>query len=159
MEQELSEIAVEVNSIFDNMSIDVLNKIPQNIRDFFKKNASTTYNFKYDKTKGLEEQNIKNRTKGVIALLYRNYICDEAERKEYDSIYLEFLNKKEEEKRALYNPDDIFKKAKIEEQKSIKEDGYRENEKIESLEITNNELGIIKKIINKIISFFKKIDF
>ena len=28
--KELSEVAVEINSIFENMSIDLLNKIPQN---------------------------------------------------------------------------------------------------------------------------------
>ena len=110
MEQEINEIAVEINSIFDNMSIDVLNKIPLKIRNFFKNNASRTYSFEYDKTKSLNEQNIKDKTRGIIALLYRDYICDDIERKEYNHIYTEFLNKKEEEKRALYNPNDIFKK-------------------------------------------------
>lgn len=111
MEQEINEIAVEINSIFDNMSIDVLNKIPLKIRDFFKNNASSTYSFEYDKTKSLNEQNIKDKTRGIIALLYRDYICDDVERKEYNDIYAKFLNKKEEEKRILYNPNNIFKKA------------------------------------------------
>ena len=110
MEQEMKEVAVEINSIFDNMSMDVLNKIPLKVRDFFKNNASSTYSFQYDKTKSLNEQNIKNKTRGIIALLYRDYICNEAEREEYNYIYTKFFNKKEEEKRALYNPNDIFKK-------------------------------------------------
>jgi len=111
MEQEINEVAVEINSIFDNMSIDVLNKIPSKIRNFFKNNASSTYSFEYDKTKSLNEQNIKDKTRGIIALLYRDYVCNDVERKEYNDIYTKFLNKKEKEKRALYNPNNIFKKS------------------------------------------------
>ena len=111
MENEMKEVAVEINSIFDNMSADVLNKIPLKIRNFFKNNASNTYSFEYDTTKSLNEQNIKDKTRGIIALLYREYICNDIERKEYDAIYTDFLNKKEEEKRAEYNPNNIFKKS------------------------------------------------
>lgn len=109
MKQEINDVAVELNSIFDNMSQDILNKIPLKIRQFFKNNASSTYSFEYDKTKSLNEQNIKDKTRGIIAILYRDYICDEDEKKEYNNIYRDFLNKKEEEKRNLYNPNDIFK--------------------------------------------------
>ena len=59
MTQEISEVSVEINEIFNNMSIDLLNKIPLNVRDFFKNNASNTYTFEYDTTKSLNEQNIK----------------------------------------------------------------------------------------------------
>ena len=51
MEKEINEVAVEINSIFDNMSIELLNKIPLKIRKFFKNNASNKYIFEYDKTK------------------------------------------------------------------------------------------------------------
>ena len=73
--KELSEAAVEINSIFENMSIDLLNKIPKNLQDFFCKIASTTYTFNYDKFKTLKEQNLKPETQGIIALIYSNYLC------------------------------------------------------------------------------------
>ncbi len=142
MEQEFYEVAVEINSIFDNMSIEVLNKIPLKVRDFFKNNASTTYSFTYDKTKSLNEQNIKDKTRGIIAILYRDYICDEIEKKEYNDMYTEYLNKKEEEKRILYNPDDIFKKANV--------------ENTNYLEVIDNKTSLIKRIFNKILKFFRK---
>ena len=151
MEQEINEVAVEINSIFDNMSIDVLNKIPLKIRNFFKNNASSTYSFEYDKTKSLNEQNIKDKTRVMIALLYRDYVCDDAERKEYNDIYTEFLNKKEEEKRTLYNPNDIFKKA----DNKIFENNY-DTENTNYLEVINNKPNFIKRIFNKILSFLKK---
>ena len=151
MEQEISEVAVEINSIFSNMSIDILNKIPLKIRDFFKNNASNTYRFEYDKTKRLNEQNIKDKTRGIIALLYRDYICDDDERKEYNDIYTKFLNEKENEKRALYNPDNIFKKAN----NAIIENNF-DSENTNYLQVINDKPNIIKRIFNKILSFLKK---
>ena len=151
MEQEINEVAVEMNLIFDNMSIDVLNKIPLKIRNFFKNNASSTYSFEYDKTKSLNEQNIKDKTRGIIALLYRDYVCNDVERKEYNDIYTKFLNKKEEEKRNLYNPNDIFKKA----DNKICENNY-ETENTNYLEVVNNKPSFIKRIFNKILSFFNR---
>lgn len=58
---------------------------------------------------------------------------------------------KEEVKRALYNPQYIFKKAKDE----ICENNY-DNENTTYLEVINNEPNFIKKIFNKILKFFKK---
>lgn len=149
MEQEINEVAVEINSIFDNMSIDVLNKIPLKIRIYFKNNASSTYSFEYDKTKTLNEQKIKDKTRGIIAFLYRDYICDDVERKEYNDIYTEFLNKKEEEKRKLYNPNDIFKKVD-------NENNIYYNKNTNYLEVIKNKPSFIKRIFNKIFNFFKK---
>lgn len=150
MEKEINEVAVEINSIFDNMSVDVLNKIPLKIRNFFKNNASTTYVFKYDQTKSLNAQNLKDKTRGIIAFLYRDYVCNDTERKEYNEIYAEFLNKKEEEKRALYNPNDLFKKG------TISHSENNSNHKVEKhLEVINNKSNFIKRIFNKIIDYFK----
>lgn len=36
---------------------------------------------KRDKTKSSNEQNIKDKTRGIIAHLYRDYICDYIEKK------------------------------------------------------------------------------
>ena len=47
--KELSEAAVEINSIFDNMTTETLKKVPNNFRDFLKKISSKTYSFQYDK--------------------------------------------------------------------------------------------------------------
>lgn len=108
--KEFSEVAVEINSIFENLSTDILNKIPINFQNLFKKIASKTYKFEYDKTKTLDEQKLKPKTKGIIALIYRDYICDEIEKKEYIKAFNQFLNNKEKQKSEIYNPNNIFKK-------------------------------------------------
>ena len=43
------------------ISEDLLNKIPIHIREFFLEMQSREYNFKYDKTKKLKEQNLKSK--------------------------------------------------------------------------------------------------
>ena len=151
MDKEINEIAVEINSIFDNLSDDVLNKIPLNIREFFRNNASNTYSFKYDKNKSLRDQNIKSRTRGVIAFLYRDYVCDEDEKEEYNKIYFKFLNKKEEEKKDLYNPDNIFKKLNIKKNTEI----YNNNNEKKDLKIIKKRTNFIKRLFNDILNFLK----
>lgn len=106
--KELAETATEINIIFENLSNDILNKIPMNVRDFFEKIASPAYNFEYDKNKTLVEQELKPKTKGVIALLYRDYICDENEKQRFIQNYKLFLDKQEQTKREKYNPDELF---------------------------------------------------
>ena len=147
MNQEFKEVAVEINSIFDNLPMDLLNKIPLKIRDFFKDNASTTYSFVYDKSKRLNEQKLKDKTRGIISILYRDFLCNDVERKEYNDIYIKYLDKKEKEKRILYNSDDIFKK-------SNKKTSDKENTNY--LEKVNKKTNIIKKIWGKILRFFNK---
>lgn len=141
--KELTETATEINIIFENLSNDILNKIPMSIREFFEKIASTSYHFEYDKNKTLDEQELKPKTKGVIALLYRDYICDEPQKKEFIQEYNLFLNKQEQTKREKYNPNDLFKSSKN--------------------EVLNNEiLPIIyerSKWYTRILSIFKRIFF
>lgn len=92
--KELSEAAVEINSIFENMSSEMLNKIPKKLQNFFREIASKTYKFEYDKNKTLEEQSLKLKTKGIIALIYRDYICNQEERKDYINKYNNFCKTK-----------------------------------------------------------------
>lgn len=151
MDKEINEIAVEINSIFDNLSYEVLNKIPLNIREFFRNNASNTYVFKYDKNKSLREQNIKSKTRGVIAFLYRDYVCNEDEKEEYNKIYFKYLNKKEEEKKDLYNPNNIFQKSNI--QKNI--EIYNNTDEKKDLKIIKKRTNFIKRVFNGILNFLK----
>lgn len=145
MEKEISEVAVELNSIFDNMSESILNKIPSEIRNYCKENASKTYKFEYEINKPLSEQDIKARTKGIIAVLYRDYISDESEKKEFNNIYRDFINEKEEQKRELYNSQDMFNKKETD----------KTNIKEKHLDVINEEKSFVKKIIKKILNIFK----
>lgn len=151
--RELRESATELNVIFDNCSIEVLDKIPNKFRKFLKEIASDTYEFKYDATKKLNEQKLKPKTRKIIMLIYRDYLCSGKEREEYITELEKKLRQKEEEKRKKYNPNELFKsrsKETIEtheENKSINMNLPTQTEDI----CTKKKWNKIKKIIKKII--------
>ena len=144
--KELSEAAVEFNSILEYTSEDLKNKIPKKFLDFLQSIQSKTYKFEYDKTKKLDEQKLKPKTRGLIALVYQDYICNEAEKEEYIQKSQKIIKQIEENKREKYNPNDIFKDKKIDNDKDT----------TNTVEIAEYKKSIIKKIINKIKNIFTK---
>lgn len=144
--KELSEAAVEFNSILEYTSEDLKNKIPKKFLDFLQSIQSKTYKFEYDKTKKLDEQKLKPKTRGLIALVYQDYICNEAEKEEYIQKSQKLIKQIEESKREKYNPNDIFKDKKIENDKDT----------TNTVEIVEYKESIIKRIIRKIKNIFTK---
>ena len=144
--KELSEAAVEFNSILEYTSEDLKNKIPKKFLDFLQSIQSKNYKFEYDKTKKLDEQKLKPKTRGLIALVYQDYICNEAEKEEYIQKSQKIIKQIEENKREKYNPNDIFKDKKIENDKDT----------TNTVEIVEYKESIIKRIIRKIKNIFTK---
>ena len=144
--KELSEAAVEFNSILEYTTEDLKNKIPKKFLDFLQSIQSKTYKFEYDKTKKLDEQKLKPKTRGLIALVYQDYICNEAEKEEYIQKSQKLIKQIEESKREKYNPNDIFKDKKIENDKDT----------TNTVEIVEYKESIIKRIIRKIKNIFTK---
>ena len=144
--KELSEAAVEFNRILEYTSEDLKNKIPKKFLDFLQSIQSETYKFEYDKTKKLDEQKLKPKTRGLIALVYQDYICNDAEKEEYIQKSQKIIQQIEENKREKYNPNDIFKDKKIDNDKDT----------TNTVEIAEYKKSIIKKIINKIKNIFTK---
>ena len=144
--KELSEAAVEFNSILEYTSEDLKNKIPKKFLDFLQSIQSKTYKFEYDKTKKLDEQKLKPKTRGLIALVYQDYICNETEKEEYIQKSKKIIKQIEESKREKYNPNDIFKDKKIENDKDT----------TNTVEIVEYKESIIKRIIRKIKNIFTK---
>ena len=144
--KELSEVAVEFNRILEYTSEDLKNKIPKKFLDFLQSIQSETYKFEYDKTKKLDEQKLKPKTRGLIALVYQDYICNDAEKEEYIQKSQKIIQQIEENKREKYNPNDIFKDKKIDNDKDT----------TNTVEIAEYKKSIIKKIINKIKNIFTK---
>ena len=98
----------------------------------------------------LAEQNLQRKTLALLAMLNLNYWCkDENEKQEMLKMYSENDKKIEAEMRERYNPDNLFKKREKVEQK--------DEAKEESTEIIEyKEQNIFKKILDRIMLFFKK---
>ena len=144
--KELSEAAVEFNCILKHFSKDIIKKIPNDLTTFLKEIESKTYKFKFDKRKKLKEQNLKLETRGLIALVYRDYLCNQEERIKYQKKCREHIMKKELEKIEKYNPDNIFKKQQFIEKPA------QDNIQI----IETKKENVFKRIFLKLKMFFKK---
>jgi len=148
--KELSEAAVEFNCILSNTSQDIINKIPPKFLNFMKSIASSTYKFDYDKTKTLNEQNLKAETRGLISLVYSDYICDKKEKEAYLNKCQNHLKMKEKDIREKYNPDNLFKS-----QNTTQSIGNEIQQEVTAI-IEYKEKSFIQKIFDKIINLFKR---
>ena len=102
------------------------------------------YVSKIDPYKQLDEQKLKPKTKTLLTVIYRSYWCNEEERAELDKILIENDKKYEEELRERYNPDNIFKKKEIIE------------EKVETIQ-DNLPMVVKENIFTKVWNFIKNI--
>lgn len=108
--ETFSNALAEVNSVLQYFPRSIYEKIPQNIIDNIQNKMNKNYKIKpFDDSKTLDEQDILEETKQILAMIYRNYIISDELRENYISKERKILAKLEDKKRLKYNPDDIFK--------------------------------------------------
>lgn len=136
----------EVDAILELLEDELVNRIPEKVREFFKDEKNKEYKPTIRSDIGLDEQDLKAETISILTLLQLNYLCDSEEEKQ------EILNElqendrlKEEELREKYNPDNIFKNR----------NNTQENKKNVAL-VEYKEPSIIKKILDKIRKIFRR---
>lgn len=132
----------EVDTILSLMDKKYVNRIPEKLRKIFKEDKKSDYTINIDVNKSLNEQNLQRETMVILAMLCVNYWCDsEEEKQELIKAYSENEKKNEAEIRAKYNPDNIFKNTE---------------QTHENRELVEYNESIIKRLWNKIKSFFVK---
>ena len=109
LNQRYAEASVEVLDILEHMNANDLVKVSNKFIDFLKKNASKEYICNLDYSKKLNEMNLKEETRGLLALMYETYWCPEEEKQDLKKKFYENEQKYQEELRKKYNPDNIFK--------------------------------------------------
>ena len=152
--KEFAEASAEINEILKYMPKEEVEKIPSKLREFFKEVSSKDYVTNINPDLPLDEQNIKEKTKDIIALIYRNYWCSEEERKELDQKLIENDKKFEEELREKYNPDNIFKNNVT---TTKKEEPEIKEEKIEQSLVVQETEKWYQRFLNMIKRWFGKI--
>lgn len=146
MENELLKAYAEVDVILSYMKNAYVEKIPKKMRELFKNEKLQGYEPNINPKIPLDEQNLQRKTYAILAMLNLNYWCkDENEKKELIAIYAENDKKREAELREKYNPDNLFKK------KELQEENVEQNTAL----IEYRESNLLKRIINKIMSFFR----
>ena len=136
----------EVVEVLENMPDSDTSKISPEFMKMIIENSDWSYEFVYDKLKSLEDQNISEEARCVLAIIYLRYFAEEDEKKELISQMRQNDLDSENMKKELYNPDNLF-----------------ENKHKETIEDLENEVSLIKmpekwykRIFNKIKDFFKR---
>lgn len=119
------------------------NKIPKNMIELFENNCYKESKFKYNPEKTLQEQNVTNTTKTIIAILFRDYWATTEQREKIKNV-------QEQERLKQKDINDIFKKPKI-----INEQ-IEQNTAIENLPTVIEKENIFTKIKNFIKSIFRR---
>ena len=100
----------EIDTFLDLLDEYYRNKIPPKLREYFKKEKDVNYIKNINPNQPIKEQNLKEETLALIAMLNLQYWCeDENEKKELKRIYEENEKKYQIKLREKYNPDNIFK--------------------------------------------------
>ena len=134
----------EVDAILELLEDEYVNKIPAQVRDFFKKEKNKKYVPNINVNIDLDKQVLKDETISILTLLQINYLCDsEDEKQEILNELYENDRLKEEELREKYNPDNIFKNK-----------NNRQEEVVSLVEY--KEPNFIRKILDKIKKLFKR---
>lgn len=136
----------EVDAILELLEDEYVNRIPAQVREFFKKEKNKEYILNIRSDIGLDGQKIKAETISLLTLLQINYLCDsEEERKEILKELQENDRLKEEGLREKYNPDNIFKNRnnKLEKEENVAMVEYKEP-------------SFIRRILDRIKILFKR---
>lgn len=141
----------EIDNFIELLAEDDKNKIPKKLRQFFKKEKDKEYKKNINIDIPIKEQNLKEETLALIALLNLKYICDDNKEKErLTKVYYDNDKKYQETIKEKYNPDNLFKK-KYNFEECIQNDISVETEMVEY-----EEKKFIEKLFNKIKKIFKR---
>lgn len=109
MENTINQAFAEVYDIIMHLENDLYKKIPKSFIELVEQNRDKEYKCNIDYLKDINEQYLLQDTRAILALIYRDFLCDEEQRlklKEQDEKQLEKSKKILYEK---YNTDNIFR--------------------------------------------------
>ena len=123
-------------------------KIPIKKLQLFKKYAKDEIDFSYNPELSLEEQNVSEKAKTIIALLYRDYWATPLQKEKIIAKEQNDRQKFDQEKREKYSSENLFENR----QKSVQNDYAKEN----TMAMVEYKESIFRRIINKIKEIFHR---
>ena len=138
----------EVVEILKYMPKESVEKIPNDMREMFEAEMDKTYEFKINESKEFEEQDLLEETKAILANIFRDYWATPYQRERILAKEQQDRQRAEEQKRANYNPNDIFKKKDAQKLKPQVEENYNNNLLVEVKK---------EKVYYRLINFIKKL--
>ena len=146
-----SEYAIAYKEVFEILKYipkEDYNKIPSEKIELYKAIQEKNYNFKYNPSKTLDEQNVSKRAKAIIALLFRDYWATDIQRKKILEKQKYDRQRIEEEKKQKYQDKDLFKK----EERTIE---IKDN--TESVTLIKYKENVFNRFLNRIRIILKRL--
>lgn len=152
----------QVNEVIKHMEESLKNKIPENYISYIEKNKAKNYNWVYNESQELYNQDLLPKAKSILTVLYQDFLCENEEKERLETILLKNENQFQEQAKKKYSTDNLFKNKNLEKNLAINSDisitqiNYNnenlDNEKIkkENMEIIKYKESFLKKLINKI---------
>ena len=153
MDEKYALALSETLSIINSATEAERSKIPKSFMEFLIKNSNPNYNPKFDPNIAIKDLNLRKETKGLLSLIYISYLSNEQQKYEYNTILNENYKKYEQKLREEYDVCKVFEERK---NRNI---NIGEDDKIDKFNtnmIQYKKNTIFRKIINKIISFFRR---
>ena len=136
----------EIHEFLGLLSVEQRNKVPQKLRDLFFQERDESYLKNINPRIPIKEQNLKEETLAIIALLNLQYWCEDEEEKErLQKVYSNNEKLYQEILQVKFNPDDIFKNRITKAEKG--------QEQIQNAQMIEYKEPIIKRILNGILRF------
>ena len=136
----------EVLDILKYISKEDYEKIPKSKIKVFEENSNKNYSFTYDENKTLDEQNVSEIAKAIIAILFRDYWATKEQR--YVIIKKQQEIKEQKQKELM---------AKFEQNKNISEKDLKKVNVASDLDIDYELLGTNVQLYKKEEGFFEKL--
>lgn len=140
MDEKTRKIYSEVYELLVLLGDRFINKLPNRLFALIQKEKSNLYNPKYNLNIPLENQNVKEETIAIIALLKLKYWCkSEEEKKELEYIFQKNEEIYQKKLTEAYSYDKLFRKK-----------NFANENKVENTSVIKHKENVIKTIIDKI---------
>ena len=144
MDEKFKKSFSEVYEILKIMPDSILNKIPTKLQNIIENERDK--NYKVVIKEPLEIENFQYETIVFLGMLYRDFLCNEDEKKELKENDIELAKKYDQELSEKYNTDNLFNRRKKE--------NFTENEN-KNLPIKAEEKKWFQKLFNLVKGIFK----
>lgn len=150
---EYEKCLVELNEILRHLKDEDLKKIPYEIRKAINDKKDNYYNWSYDESKRLDEQNIDRKTIAMLSYLNMEYLLNKEQKSLMEELHRSNEKKIEKEKFQKYNLKNIFQKNinNIDKKEKTNEVNYEKEIKV------NENYSNIQMVIKKEEKWYKKI--
>lgn len=114
VKDDYSNVYKEVLTVLSNLIEKDYNKIPKEYIKFLEENCSKDYEFNYDISKNIDQQNLSNNAKYILFGLFEKFGATEKQKEKIKLFKNNYYKKIEEQQREKYNPNNLFENRKQE---------------------------------------------